>query len=105
MIRSLGSTKRVENLSLCNTVMAMKEYLIEEKILHYSYIASKDNVADLLTKPKVETQEFCNVFMNGVFRKGKKKVSVGLVKRQHGYEIRTTDSDGRGDTDGDGENV
>ena len=94
LIRSVGSTKRIENLNLCNTIQAMKEYLLEEKGDSFSYIATKDNVADFLTKPKIETQEFASVFLHGIFEKGVKKVSVGLIKRQHGWEIRMKKVDG-----------
>ena len=66
----------------------MKEYLEEEKVTDYAYWKSKDNVAAILTKTKTETQEFRNIFLNGLFSKGIKNKMVKLLKITQGNKIR-----------------
>ena len=88
LIESIRSTKRVENKSLCQEVGAMKEALLREEVLSYSYIATKENPADKLTKSTIETPIFYNIFIKGDFNNSTSKKKVKLVKREHSYEIR-----------------
>ena len=41
------------------------------KIKSYSYINTKDNVANLLTKYTPETKDFKDIFINGTYTKGR----------------------------------
>ena len=88
LLKSIASTRRVENLNIVNIVEYLKENLLNREINSYSYVNTKDNVADLLTKYKTETQDFNEIFVNGNYTKGKKYIEVKLVKREQGDEIR-----------------
>ena len=88
LIESIRSTKRVENKALCKEVGAMKESLLLEEVCSFSYIQSKRNPADKLTKCTLETPIFYNIFLKGNFSNRNSKKVVKLVKREHTYEIR-----------------
>ena len=88
LLTSIASTKRVENLNMVNTVELMKEKMLEQEVARYSYVNTRDNVADLLTKYKTEMQDFKDIFVNGIYIKGKKEIDVTLHKCEHGNEIR-----------------
>ena len=78
----------MENKALCQEVGAMKEALLREEVASYSYILTKENPADKLTKPTIETPIFYNIFIKGNFDNSKSKKKVKIVKREHSYEIR-----------------
>ena len=59
-----------------------------ENVSRYSYISTRDNAADVLTKRKTETQDFFGLFLYGVFDKASMRKMVKLVKREHAWEIR-----------------
>ena len=71
LIESIRSTKRVENKTLCMEVGAMKESLLLREVQSYSYIPSKMNPADKLTKSTLETPIFYNIFLYGHFNNKK----------------------------------
>ena len=87
LIESIRSTKRVENKALCREVGAMKEALLFEEVLSYSYIPTKENPADKLTKATIESPNFYNIFLRGQFDNPRSKKMVKLVKREHANEI------------------
>ena len=62
----------------------MKESQLDGNVQDVSYIKSKDNVADLLTRYKAETQEFKNIFKVGKYEKLVKNLKIKFVKREHG---------------------
>ena len=62
LVESIKSTKRVENKALCNEVEAMKEAILQEEVRTYSYVPSKENPADKLTKVTLETPIFSIFF-------------------------------------------
>ena len=66
----------------------MKESLLLEEVSSFSYLQSKQNPADKLTKHTLETPVFYNIFLNGVFNNTGSKKVVRLVKREHADEIR-----------------
>ena len=88
LIESIRSTKRVENKALCKEDGAMKESLLLEEVSSFSYIQSKQNPADKLTKSTLETPFFYNIFLKGNFSNRNSKKVVKLVKREHTNEIR-----------------
>ena len=88
LIESIRSTKRVENKALCKEVGAMKEALLLEEVCSFSYIQTKKNPADKLTKATLETPIFYNIFLNGNFNNSDSKKVVKIVKREHTQEIR-----------------
>ena len=88
LIESIRSTKRVENKALCKEIGAMKQALLLEEVDSFSYISTKQNPADKLTKATLETPIFYNIFLNGNFNNKDSKKVVKLVKREHTYEIR-----------------
>ena len=88
LIESIRSTKRVENKALCKEVGAMKESMLLEEVCSFSYIQSKQNPADKLTKFTLETPIFHNIFLRGNFCNSNSKKVVKLVKREHTNEIR-----------------
>ena len=94
LIDSIRSTKRVENKALCNEVGAMKEALLLEEVYSFSYIPTKQNPADKMTKATLETPIFFNIFLNGVFNNKNSKKLVKLVKREHTFEIRSFENVG-----------
>ena len=59
-----------------------------ENVSQYSYISTRDNAVDILTKRKTETQDFYGLFLYGVFDKASMRKMVKLVKREHAWEIR-----------------
>ena len=88
LIESIRSTKRVENKALCQEVGAMKEALLRGEVTSYSYISTKENPADKLTKATIETPSFYNIFLKGDFNNVRSKKRVKVVKREHSDEIR-----------------
>ena len=66
----------------------LKEEMMLENVSQYSYISTRDNAADVLTKRKTETQDFFGLFLYGVFDKASMRKMVKLVKREHAWEIR-----------------
>ena len=88
LIESIRSTKRVENKALCKEIGAMKESLLYEDVTSFSYIQSKQNPADKLTKAALESPIFYNIFLNGIFSNETSRKIVKLVKREHTNEIR-----------------
>ena len=88
LIESIRSTKRVENKALCKEVGAMKEALLLQDVCSYSYIPSKLNPADKLTKATLETPVFFNIFLCGSFNNRRSRKVVRLVEREHADEIR-----------------
>ena len=88
LIDSIRSTKRVENKALCMEVGAMKEALLLEEVSSFSYIPSRLNPSDKLTKATLETPVFYNIFLYGRFSNNKSRKIVKLVKREHANEIR-----------------
>ena len=58
----------------------MKENLLADSISSYSYVEMRDNIADLLTKYKAETQDFRDIFVNSKYTKDKKTIEVKVVK-------------------------
>ena len=66
----------------------MKESLLLQEVQSYSYIPSKMNPADKLTKSTLETPIFYNIFLYGHFNNKKSRKVVKLVKREHSDEIR-----------------
>ena len=88
LIESIRSTKRVENKALCKEIGAMKEALLLEEVCSFSYIQTKKNPADKLTKATLETPIFYNIFLNGNFNNSDSKKVVKIVKREHTQEIR-----------------
>ena len=67
-------------MNIDNVVEFMKERLLEDAVSSYSYVETKDNVDDLHTKYKAETEDFKNIFVNGKYTKNKKVVEVKVVK-------------------------
>ena len=88
LIESIKSTKRVEDKSLSNVMEKLKEEMMLENVSQYSYISTRDNAADILTKRKTETQDFYGLFLYGIFDKASMRKMVKLVKREHTWEIR-----------------
>ena len=88
LLKSIASTERVENLNIVNVVELMKENLLAVSVSSYSYIETRDNIADLLTKYKAETQDFRDIFVNSKYNKDKKIIEVKVVKQEVGNEIR-----------------
>ena len=88
LVESIKSTKRVENKALCNEISAMKESLLYEEVRTFSYISTKENPADKLTKHTIETPIFYNIFIKGIFNQKDRKKYIQLMKREHAFEIR-----------------
>ena len=66
----------------------MKESLLMEDVNSFSYIQSKQNPADKLTKSTWESPIFYNIFLNGIFDNKSSRKIVKLVKRETTNEIR-----------------
>ena len=94
LIESLGTTKRVENTALCNTIEAMKESLMEKRVSKIQYINTKKNPSDILTKRMTETADFYNIFLHGRFVADTETKKVTVVKREHTDELRVIQGKG-----------
>lgn len=57
------------------------------EVLSYSYIQSKMNRADKMTKIILDTQIFYNIFLKGLFLSGTSRKIIKLVEREHSNEI------------------
>ena len=88
LLRSVGSTKRIENKVLIPTIETLKDHLRHGEVKAMTYVNTKDNLADIFTKWKQFNQEFSDVFRRGVFIKKKNFLEVKIVRRQTGDEIR-----------------
>jgi hypothetical protein len=72
-IKCVTFSKYIENLNIIHLVDAVKESILEGCRGEISYIKSKDNIADLLTKYRIESQEFSNIFLYGFYKKMQKE--------------------------------
>jgi len=63
LLESLASTRIVENKFVMAEVNASKKLLEDEVFQNYTWIKTKDHLADLLTKDMVESSSFRGLFL------------------------------------------
>ena len=81
LIRTLGSTKRIENRSLIQNVKKLKELLRTKKVSRIKFIETTRNLSDILTKWKSFLQEFSVVFRRGILDQMPSRVEIRLIPR------------------------
>ena len=67
-LESIASTKQVERKLLRNTVSDLKEKLAEQEVESYSWLDTKDMVADILTKECKENDDITEILSEGKLR-------------------------------------
>ena len=74
-LESIASSKQVERKELRNTMFYLKEHLRNGNIESYSWLGTKEMLADVLTK-EMKMPEILREFMQkGLFRFGKNEVN------------------------------
>ena len=86
-ITSVATLKRVSSIKVFNILDTIKEVILDGRLHEILYIQSKDNITDLFTKYKVETQEFANMFLKGKYKEPLKNIIVLRVRCEHGDEV------------------
>ena len=64
-LESIASSKQVERKLLRNTVADLKEKLIQKEIESYSWLDTKDMIADILTKECKENDDMVDILIGG----------------------------------------
>ena len=67
-LESIASTKQVKRKLLRNTVSDLKEKLAEQEVESYSWLDTKDMVADILTKECKENDDITEILSEGKLR-------------------------------------
>ena len=67
LLESVASTKIVENKFLVSEINAMKQLIEDETIKHITWVDTKDQLADVLTKEMVEPKKIRDVFLRNNF--------------------------------------
>ena len=67
LLESVASTKIVENKFLVSEINAMKQLIKDETVEHITWVDTKDQLADVLTKEMVEPKKFRDVFLRNKF--------------------------------------
>ena len=87
-IRTLGSTRRVENKTLIPNVKRIKEMMRRREVTRIKFVQTNKNLSDLLTKWKTFSQEFSDVFRRGILEQHSSRVEIRLIPRQTGDKLR-----------------
>ena len=85
LLETLGSTKKIENTDLIPEIRYLKDKLMNEEVLCYALLRSKENLADIFTKEMKENQEVRDVFIWNFFKNGVKEDNM-VVK--DGLELK-----------------
>ena len=67
-LESIASSKQVERKLLRNAVADLKAKLVEKEVESYSWLDTKDMIADILTKECKENYDIMDVLNNGKLR-------------------------------------
>ena len=67
-LESIASSKQVERKLLRNAVADLKEKLVQNEVESYSWLDTKDMIADILTKECKENEEIVNILIRGKLR-------------------------------------
>ena len=67
-LESIASTKQVERKLLRNAIADLKEKLMEKEVESYSWLDTKDMIADILTKECKENDDLTQILFGGTLR-------------------------------------
>ena len=67
-LESIASSKQVERKLLRNAVADLKEKLVENEVESYSWLDTKDMIADILTKECKENDDIVKILIEGKLR-------------------------------------
>ena len=88
-LESIASTKQVERKLLRNSIADLKSKLEDRSIKSYSWLDTKDMIADILTKESKDDEDILDVVQENRFRMGNSEDN--FVTFQNG-EIRLTNN-------------